>query len=703
MANLVDELRQRIQGEVRFDQIARALYATDASIYEIEPVGVVIPNSADDMQAVIELANQYKTPALVRGGGTSLSGQAVGEAILMDCSKYLNQILEVNPEERWVRVQAGVVLDHLNKHLEPHGLWFGPDVSPSSRATLGGMMGNNSAGMRSIIYGKTIDHVISQDVILSDGTRARFEAHDEHEFESKCRLETLEGNIYREVERIASANRAEVEARFPKVLRRVGGYNLDAWHQDGRRNLAHIAIGSEGTLVAVTEAKLRLVPRPKFTALTVVHYDDIFAALDSLVAIIECGPTSVELIDRLVLDMTRQSAEFGRRLTFVEGDPGALLIVEFFGGSDDELRAQQDRLETRLRRGGYGRTFVHLRDKGSIANCMTIRKQGQGLLNAIKGDERPIAFVEDTAVSVHKVADYIRHFAQIIADNGTSGAFYAHASVGLLHVRPLINLKSRDGVARMRNIAEQVSDLVLEYGGSYSGEHGDGLARSCFNEKMFGPQLYQAFRELKSAFDPRKLMNPGKIVDAPSMTENLRYGPDYRVSEFKTVFDYAKEGGSYARAIEACNGMGECRKLGEGTMCPSFHATRDEMHSTRGRANALRLWMSGHVKSGALADEQAYQVLDLCLECKACKSECSSGVDMAKYKYEFLHQYHQRHGTPLRARLFANINPLSQVGSWFAPLSNWSLILPPTKWALAKLGIAPQRNLPPFVRRTFWN
>ncbi|MCA1553565.1 MAG: 4Fe-4S dicluster domain-containing protein, partial [Chloroflexi bacterium] len=404
-------------------------------------------------------------------------------------------------------------------------------------------------------------------------------------------------------------------------MRRVGGYNLDAWGNNGTRNLAHMAIGSEGTLVAVTEAKLRLVPRPKQTALTVVHYDDIFSALDSMVAIIECNPTSVELIDRLVLDMTRRSVEFSRKLTFVEGDPGALLIVEFFGASDDELKSKQDNLEVRLRRGGHGRAFVHLREKSAIANCITIRKQGQGLLNAIKGDERPIAFVEDTAVSVHKVADYIRNFAQILSDNGTSGAFYAHASVGLLHVRPLINLKTAEGIARMRTIAEQVSDLVLEYGGSYSGEHGDGLVRSCFNEKMFGPQLYQAFRELKSAFDPHKLMNPGKIVDAPSMTENLRYGMNYHAHEPKTIFTYANEGGSFARAIEACNGMGECRKVGEGTMCPSFHATRDEMHSTRGRANALRLWMSGHVKSGALADEQAYQVLDLCLECKACKYE----------------------------------------------------------------------------------
>ena len=414
MNNLVDELRGRIGGEVRFDQISRALYSTDASIYQIEPVGVVIPKGADDIQAVIELGKQYKTPVLVRGGGTSLSGQSVGEAILMDCSKYFNQILEVNTEEQWARVQPGVVLDHLNKHLEPLGYWFGPDVAPSSRATLGGMMGNNSAGMRSIIYGKTIDHVISQDVILTDGSRTVFESLDEKAFAAKCRGDGLEGRIYREVERIASSNRAEIEARFPKVLRRVGGYNLDAWGRNGVRNMAHMAIGSEGTLVAVTEAKIRITPRPKMTALSVVHFDNVFVALDSLVDVIGCGPSSVELIDKLVLDMTRASPEYNRKMTFVRGDPGALLVVEFFGTSESELRSKLELLEKRLRASGYRGTIVDLLDKPSIANCITIRKQGQGLLNAIKGDERPIAFVEDTAVDPAKLANYIRHFSQIL-------------------------------------------------------------------------------------------------------------------------------------------------------------------------------------------------------------------------------------------------------------------------------------------------
>jgi FAD/FMN-containing dehydrogenase/Fe-S oxidoreductase len=700
MDNIVDDLRGRIAGEVRFDQMSRALYSTDASLYQIEPIGVVIPKGADDIQAVIELGNKYQMPVLVRGGGTSLSGQSVGEAILMDCSKYFNQILEVNTEERWARVEPGVVLDHLNKRLEPLGFWFGPDVAPSSRATLGGMMGNNSAGMRSIIYGKTIDHVISQNVILADGSRTVFESLDEQAFAAKSRGEGMEGRIYREVERIAGANRAEVEARFPKVLRRVGGYNLDAWGGNGVRNMAHIAIGSEGTLVAVTEAKVRITARPKVTALSVVHFDDIFVALDALVEIIACSPSSVELIDKLVLDMTRASPEYNRKLTFVQGDPGALLVVEFFGSSEAELKGQQENLEARLRAGGFGRAIVHLLDKASIANCITIRKQGQGLLNAIKGDARPIAFVEDTAVDPAKLANYIRHFSQILKDNDTSGAFYAHASVGLIHVRPLINLKDAQGVARMKTIAEQVSDLVLEYGGSFSSEHGDGLVRSCFNEKMFGPQLYEAFREVKAVFDPQRLMNPGKIVDAPSMTENLRYGPAYKTPEFRTALDFSKDGG-FARSIEACNGMGECRKIGEGTMCPSFQVTRDEEHSTRGRANALRLAMSGRLGLNGLTSKRVYDVLDLCLECKGCKAECSSNVDMAKIKYEYLELYHKEHGTPLRAQLFANIASLSRIGAWFAPLSNWAMTLPPNKWALTKIGISPKRDLPPFVRTTF--
>ncbi|MBI5878606.1 MAG: FAD-binding protein [Chloroflexi bacterium] len=701
MSNIVDELRDKIRGEVRFDQISRALYSTDASIYQIEPVGVVVPRDADDIQAVLEVAGRNQTPVLVRGGGTSLSGQSVGEAILMDCSKYFNNVLEINSEERWVRVQPGVVLDHLNKALEPHGLWFGPDVAPSNRATLGGMMGNNSAGMRSIVYGKTIDHVISQNVLLSDGTRAVFEALDEPAFQAKTRLATLEAQIYREIERIAEANRAEVEARFPKVLRRVGGYNLDAWGRNGVRNMAHMAIGSEGTLVAVTEAKLKLVPRPKMTSLSIIHFSDMFAALDAMVDVVSCSPTSVELIDRLVLDMTRQSPEYARKLTFVEGDPNALLIVEFFGASVDELKAQQASLEAKMRNAGHGYAMVHLLDRTAIANCITIRKQGQGLLNGIKGDARPIAFVEDCAVPVAKLASFIRTFAKILEDNGTSGAFYAHASVGLLHVRPLINLKNAEGIQRMYQIAQQASDLVLEYGGSFSSEHGDGLTRSCFNEKMFGPQLYQAFRDVKSAFDPGKLMNPGKIVDAPAMTENLRYGTNYRSAEFKTVFDYTHDGGSWARAIEACNGMGECRKIGDGTMCPSFQATRDETHSTRGRANVLRLAMTGRLPGESLTSRRVYDVLDLCLECKGCKAECSTNVDMAKYKYEFLHNYYAANGKPLRARLFGNIHYLSKLGSAFAPLSNWTLGLAPTKWVLSQVGITPSRNLPPFVRDTF--
>ncbi|MBI3734066.1 MAG: 4Fe-4S dicluster domain-containing protein, partial [Chloroflexi bacterium] len=459
-------------------------------------------------------------------------------------------------------------------------------------------------------------------------------------------------------------------------------------------------------LVAVTEAKLNLVPRPTLNAVDVVHFDDIFSALDSLVDILATAPASVELIDKLLLDMTREQVEYRRKMTFVEGDPGALLVVEYYGESESELRAKIEGLEARLRRGGHGRGMVSLPNhvrlfgKADIANCFAVRKAGQGLLNSIKGDSRPIAFVEDTAVAPERLADYIRNFDRVLKDNDTVAAYYAHASVGLIHVRPLINLKTAQGVQRMKTIAESISDLVLEYGGAMSGEHGDGLVRSGFNEKMFGPQLYAAFREIKRAFDPQRLMNPGKIVDAPPMTENLRYGPRYRADTVKTVFDFSKDGG-FARAIEACNGMGVCRKEGEGTMCPSFQVTRDEEHSTRGRANALRLAISGHLPAGALTSRRMYEVMDLCLECKACKTECASNVDMAKLKYEFLAMYHAEHGTPLRARLFANIAPLSRLGSWFAPLSNLSLTLPPGKWMMSRLGIAPQRNLPPFARQTF--
>ncbi|MBI3990098.1 MAG: FAD-binding oxidoreductase, partial [candidate division NC10 bacterium] len=527
MDGLEQELKQYVKGEVRFDKFSRILYSTDASIYEIEPIGVVIPKGEEDVAAVLRIAREDGTPILPRGGGTSLAGQAVGRAVMVDMSKFMNQVLEVNPEERWVRVQPGIVLDELNAQLRPSGLFFAPDVAPSNRATIGGMAGNNSCGARSIIYGKTIDHVKELRVLLADSEEVICKPLTREAFEAKGKQRTLEGQIYREVQRIVEANRDEILKRYPKIMRRVGGYNLDEFVKNGDFNLAKLMVGSEGTLATILEAKLNLVPRPKMTALCIVHFREFLEAMEATNEILPCGPSAVELIDKMIIDLTKGTMEYARRMTFVQGNPEALLLVEFYGTSFEELRAKVEAMEERLRRKGFGYAFVRVFDPEEQANVWKVRKAGLGLLQGIKGDRKPIAFVEDTAVAPEHLPQYIRRFRQILKEHGTTAGYYGHTSVGCLHIRPMINLKDVKEIEKMRAIAEAISDLVLEYGGAMSAEHGDGLARSQWNEKMFGPVLYQAFKEVKRAFDPQGIMNPGKIVDAPPMTENLRYGANY--------------------------------------------------------------------------------------------------------------------------------------------------------------------------------
>ncbi len=698
IAPLVEELRQAVDGEVRFDELSRILYSTDASMYQIMPIGVVAPKHRGDALATVRACARRGVPILPRCAGTSLAGQTVGRAVVMDMSKYMNAIIEVNPEERWARVQPGVVLDELNAHLKPHGLMFAPDVATSNRATVGGMVGNNSSGARSLIYGKTIDHVLSLDVILSDGTETTLGPVSEGEYQEKAGGDGLEGRIYREVKRIAETNRGEIEHRFPKVQRRVGGYNLDEVVKDQPFNLAKFVTGSEGTLVTVTEIKINLVPTPRMKALDVVHFRGIIEALEATTTILETGPSAVELTDRMILDLTKGNAEYARARTFLHGDPEAILVVEYYGTSQEELVSKLEELEARLKAKGMGYDCVRAVTAAEQGNVWKVRKAGVGLLMGMKGDGKPVAFVEDSCVPPEHLASYIRRFDGIIRAHGTTAAYYAHASVGVLHIRPVIDTKSLDDIRKMRDIAVQMRDLVLEYGGAMSGEHGDGLARSCWNEVMFGSELYQAFREVKRVFDPHGIMNPGKIVDAQDMTENLRYGPAYRSEDMETYFDFSGDGG-FHRAVEMCNGNGVCRKKIDGAMCPSFMATREEEHSTRGRANALRAAISGQM---SMTDPRLYEALDLCLECKACKSECPSNVDMAKIKYEFLAHYYEKHGTPLRARMFGDIARLSRGGSALAPLSNWVAGNRLNRWLMDRLfGIDRRRRLMPFARKTF--
>jgi FAD/FMN-containing dehydrogenase/Fe-S oxidoreductase len=720
---LWDELRAAVRGDVHTDELSRALYATDASIYQIAPRAVVLPIDQTDITALLRLVRRHRVPLLPRGGGTSLAGQTVGPAIQIDFSKHLNRVIEVNPAEGSAWVEPGIVLDELNAQLAPHGLIFAPDVSPSNRATVGGMIGNNSSGMYSIVYGKTIDHVLALRVVLSDGSVVTFGPLGPAELDEKLRLDTLEGRCYRAVRRLARAHAGEIAQRYPKVMRRVGGYNLDAFIEEpqaqgaGTFNLSHLVVGSEGTLAIVLAAKLRLVPRPKHSAIGILAFATLDDALDAVVPCLECRPAAVELMDEILLDLTRRSREYAHYLaSFVQGEPGGLLQVEFFGETPEAAAAELDRLERhvreRLHRPGVATENTEITEgvPFQFSRCLTaeqkravlhVRKASLPLLMSLSPDRKPETFVEDSAVPPERLGAYIRRFRAICHDHGVQVAIYGHASVGLIHARPLLNLKDAGDVRTMRSIAEAIKDLVIAFGGALSGEHGDGLARSEFNRELFGDALYAAFGEIKHTFDPLGLLNPGKIVDAPPMDTHLRYGAGYRTIPLQMHFRFADTGGM-AGAAELCNGNGLCRKIGGGTMCPSYMVTRDEEHSTRGRANALRMVLSGALPAEALTGRRMHDVMDLCVECKGCTGECPSRVNMTRLKAEWLSRYYQEHGVPLRSRLFGNIRQLSELGSRLAPLSNLALRLPGLPWLQEYLlGISRHRRLPEFAAEPF--
>jgi FAD/FMN-containing dehydrogenase/Fe-S oxidoreductase len=699
--DLEQALRKRVRGGVRFDQASRLLYSTDASMYQVEPIGVVIPRDADDVAAAVDVAREQRVALLPRGGGTSLTGQTVNRALVLDFSPHMNGVLEVDTEALWARVQPGLVQDELNAHVRALGLLFGPDTSTSNRATLGGMIGNNSGGSHSIAYGLTVDHVLELTALLADGTRVVFGTVSADEFTAKCRLEGAEGRIYRELAAIRAEFTDEIRRRYPKHWRRVAGYNLNEAVKDFPLNVARVVVGSEGTLLTVLEAKVRLVRRPRRTALDVIHYRDIQEALESSQSILETGPYAVELTDKVILDLARNNIEQSKRMGFINGDPGAILIVEYAGDSETEVRAKIDSLEARRSRERFGYAAHVAYDPAEQQSIWKLRKAGLGLLLGMKGDKKPIAFVEDTCVDPKHLKEFVPRFAEIFAKHDTTGAYYGHCSVGCLHIRPVIDLKTPRGLEQVRAIADEITDLVLEYGGTISSEHGDGRARSPFLERMYGPVLMGAFRRLKRAFDPDNRMNPGNIVDSPGILENLRYGVGYRTWQPDTLLDFSEQGG-FAAAVEMCNGVGACRKTLEGTMCPSYMVTRDEEHSTRGRANALRAVLSGRMAAAEFTGRRLYEVLDLCLECKGCKAECPSNVDMAKMKYEFLHHYYRANGLPLRNRLFAHIARLNALGARAPALANRLAALPLNRWLLEKtLGIDRRRPLPALARETF--
>jgi len=696
------DLEAGVEGEVRFDQVSLALYSTDASVYQIEPIGVLVPRTREDVIRALNICRKHGCPITMRGGGTSQAGQAIGEGLQIDTSKYLNRLLEVNPEGGWACVEPGIVLDELNAALRTHGVRFAPDISTASRATVGGMMANNSSGARSVLYGKTIDHVIEQEVLLSDGSIVRFRDRSAAEVDALCAANTLEGACYREVRRLAETHASEIAQRFPKVLRRVGGYNLDAFvDRNAPFNLAKLMVGSEGTLGIVLEAKVALVKLPKAKAVMAIQFHDLLDALQATPAILAHRPSAIEVMDRFILDNTKQSPALDRkRRTFIEGDPAALLCVEMYADEAAELPPRFDALERDLAARGLGDRYFRAMDLPTQATIWSLREAALGLSMATKGDAKSLSFVEDTAVAPERLRDYIDRFLALIERHRTHAGIYAHASVGCLHVRPVINLKTAEGIRTFEQLAGDVANLVLEFGGALSGEHGDGLVRSPFMEKMFGPVLYEAFRDIKRTFDPDGLFNPGKIVDAPPLTSNLRYGTAYRTASPVTFFDYDE--GGLAGAVEMCSGLGACRKKLDGTMCPSYMVTREEKHSTRGRANTLRLALAGRLGESGLTDDGVKEVMSLCLECRACKAECPVGVDVARFKSEFLASYWQRHGTPMRARLLGHVQNLAQWGSRLAPLSNIVARSAPVRWVNERIAGIDARRMPPaWAPRTF--
>jgi FAD/FMN-containing dehydrogenase/Fe-S oxidoreductase len=699
----IHELKQAVP-EAHFDRVTRLLYSTDASIYQMMPVGVAMPRNADEICAAVEIAAKHAVPILPRGGGSSLAGQAIGHALILDLSRYMDQVLDIDLEGTKVRTQPGITLGRLNQELASSGLMYGPDPASADRATMGGILGNNSTGAHSIVYGMTVDHVVSTDVVLSDASRATFDAFEHLSWSLRGKRPGLEGSLYRGLEAILERYITPIAARYPQTFRQVAGYNLNKLVWDGDPNLAKLIVGSEGTLGVITEMELNLVPIPKVRCLAMVHFDELEAAMEAVPIILESQPAAIEVLDKMMLDLTRDRLEYHRLLTFIEGDPAIVLLVEYAGDREAELETGIIRLRRKLKENKHRGPVIIIKDPTEQARVWHVRKLGLGILMSIRGDAKPIPFIEDAAVPVEHLADYVTQISEYSHSVGVDRvAMYAHASAGCIHIRPLVNLKQEAGVRQLRQIAQKSVELVIRYGGTTSGEHGEGIARGEFSEMLFGYDLVQAFHEVKNLFDPIGLLNPGKVVNTPQMDDEtlLRFGTSYSVPYEiqETAFSFEHDGG-YAGAVEMCNGAGVCRQLGQGVMCPSFQATKDEAHSTRGRANILRAAMTGSLGTKGMTSKEVFDVLDLCLSCHACKSECPSAVDMAKLKAEFLHQYYKKHRRPLLSRLFGRVATYNRFGQRFRPITNW-LLRGPGKWMLTRLGVHEDRDLPVLASKTF--
>ncbi len=677
---LAARLRREVKGDVLFDAATRGRYSTDASIYQIEPVGVVVPATEEDALAAFRIAVDEGVPVLPRGGGTSQCGQTVGAALVIDHSKHLNRILDFDPGARTVTVQPGVVLDQLNAYLKPHGLWYPVDVSTSAQATLGGMAGNNSCGSRSIQYGNMVHNVRAIDAVLPDGSEFPFgEVRGDGEITGPGGYREL----VRKIRAIAAREAEEIEHRYPKLLRRVGGYNLDRVSQSPKFNMAHLLVGSEGTLAYSRRIHLNLSPLPKHKTLGVCHFPTFYQSMEAPQHIVKLKPTAVELVDRTMIGLARENPAFRATVNqCVKGDPDAILLVEFAGDDRDEQVRRLKQLVELMGDRGLPGSVVEVIDPALQRDFWEVRKAGLNIMMSMKGDGKPVSFIEDCAVPLEHLAEYTERLTRVFEKHRTKGTWYAHASVGCLHVRPVLDMR-KEGAVQMRAIAEEAAEMVKQYKGSYSGEHGDGLARSEWVEPFFGPKLTRAFGEIKDLFDPKGLMNPGKIVRPPKQDDRslFRYKPGYRTLPIRTALDWSEfeagpghRGDGFAKAVEMCNNNGHCRKFDAGTMCPSFRVTREEQHLTRGRANTLRLALSGQLGSmsaeEAFSSDELYATMDLCVSCKGCRRECPTGVDMAKMKVEFLHHYRKRHGLALKDRLIAYLPRYAPIAARLSPLAN---------------------------------
>jgi FAD/FMN-containing dehydrogenase/Fe-S oxidoreductase len=683
---LARRLEVALEGEVRFDAFTRGLYSTDASHYQVEPLGVVFPKSVTDVEAVFDIARAEGIPVLPRGAGTSQGGQTIGRAVVLDTSRWLTGIGDVDGTH--VDVEPGVVLDHLNARLKSSGLWFPVDPSTSSRATLGGMAGNNSAGTRSLQYGMMVDNVSAVEVILADGRRLWLGEGTSGASAMPTEIETLRALFAREADEIAR--------RTPRTMRNVAGYSLERLHPD-RENLAQLLVGSEGTLAFFSRLRLKLIPLPERRVVGVCHFPGLLEALDTVQHIVGLGPSAVELVDRTVLRLAGERPDYRVVLErFVRGSPGALLLVEFSGRGDADLARRLDDLGALLGELGHPDSVVRVQDRAAQADLWNVRQGALSIVMTMAGPRRPVSFIEDCAVPLEHLADYARRVDEIFARHEVEGTWYAHASVGCLHVRPALNLKDPDDVALLRTIADAVHAVVRELGGTHSGEHGDGIVRSEFLRTMLGDRMVSAYAETKRTFDPHGMMNPGKIVDPPLMDDRslFRYHPSYTGRTLQVVLDWGATGGLLG-AVERCDNNGACRKSDPEVMCPSFRVTKDERHSTRGRANALRLALTGQLGADGLDSPEMADALSLCISCKACKRECPTGVDMARIKLEWQHRRNGLKGVPLRERMLAGLPRIAPTLGRLGTLANLGAKLPMGR----ALGFAPERTLPRWSRR----